>query len=227
MAIEIERKFSLKDENILKSAIGLKKIKQSYFSDDSVYFPEILLKKDGSGNNYHVIKMGLENSLNGKEYKIPNEDGVEISNGGFKKECRIRTVTNESGDRESFLTIKSKKVRDEFGRKEFEYKIPNIDADEFSKFGSSYILKDRYIIPYKENNLLNWEVDVFKDANVGLIIAEIELPYESYNLKAPDWLGDEVTNDDRYNSNKNLSLNNKEKEVKQNKAFVFNKIKNK
>jgi adenylate cyclase len=43
-----------------------------------------------------------------------------------------------------------------------------------------------------------YEVDVFLGENEGLIIAEIELASEDEAFEKPDWLGLEVTGDERY-----------------------------
>jgi adenylate cyclase len=43
-----------------------------------------------------------------------------------------------------------------------------------------------------------FEVDVFKGANKGLILAEIELTSEEEDFEKPDWLGVEVSSDARY-----------------------------
>ena len=43
-----------------------------------------------------------------------------------------------------------------------------------------------------------FEVDVFQGENEGLIIAEIELNSESETFEKPNWLGEEVTTDERY-----------------------------
>jgi adenylate cyclase len=43
-----------------------------------------------------------------------------------------------------------------------------------------------------------YEVDVFSGENEGLIMAEIELLREDENFEKPNWLGQEVTNDERY-----------------------------
>ena len=43
-----------------------------------------------------------------------------------------------------------------------------------------------------------FEVDVFYGDNEGLIVAELELASESEKFEKPDWLGEEVTGDDRY-----------------------------
>jgi CYTH domain-containing protein len=49
-------------------------------------------------------------------------------------------------------------------------------------------------------------VDVFHDANDGLIVAEIELESEDEKYELPDWVLQEVTDDARY-YNSNLTLN--------------------
>ena len=93
-------------------------------------------------------------------------------------------------------------------RKEFEYEIPCDDTRELFNMGESYIEKERYVVPYQNNPDLKWEIDVFTDKNTGLIIVEIEIPTVDFDLKFPEWLGEEITHDKRYNSNKTLSLNN-------------------
>ena len=51
-----------------------------------------------------------------------------------------------------------------------------------------------------------FEVDEFFGDNEGLIVAEIELKSEDETFEKPHWLGEEVTNDNRY-YNAALSLN--------------------
>jgi CYTH domain-containing protein len=46
------------------------------------------------------------------------------------------------------------------------------------------------------------ELDVFKGAHKGLIIAELELEDENTEINLPDWIEKEVSDDPRYyNSN--------------------------
>jgi len=45
---------------------------------------------------------------------------------------------------------------------------------------------------------LTWEVDEFFGENQGLVIAEVELESERQPIPWPSWVGDEVTDDDRY-----------------------------
>jgi CYTH domain-containing protein len=55
--------------------------------------------------------------------------------------------------------------------------------------------KIRYNVIF-ENHL--FEVDVFQGENEGLIVAEIELQSENETFSKPNWLGNEVTSDERY-----------------------------
>jgi adenylate cyclase len=52
---------------------------------------------------------------------------------------------------------------------------------------------------------LIWEIDVFKGANHGLVVAEIELPHEHHAFAKPDWLDREITSNSRY-SNTSLAI---------------------
>ena len=51
-----------------------------------------------------------------------------------------------------------------------------------------------------------WEIDVFYGKNDGLVIAEIELKDENEDIKIPDWITREISNEDKY-LNFNLSIN--------------------
>ena len=106
-----------------------------------------------------------------------------------------------AGD-QGFLTIKG--GAEGISRLEYEYKIPKADAEEMlDKFQPEGTEKIRYRIP--EGNGAVWEVDEFLGANKGLIVAEIELNTEDQEYLRPEWLGIEVTSDERY-ANSNLAL---------------------
>lgn len=69
------------------------------------------------------------------------------------------------------------------------------------------ITKDRQLIP-AEFDHLDWEIDFFLGANAPLVMVEIEMPSKKYPLDKrprPDWVGQEVTGDDRF-KNKNLAV---------------------
>jgi adenylate cyclase len=107
------------------------------------------------------------------------------------KTIRVR-ATNDKG----FITIKGKSSADGLSRSEFEYEIPKQEALELlSKFTEKTIEKNRYEIEFGGNV---WEVDVFEGANVGLIVAEIELQSAEQYFTKPDWVRAEVTSDFRY-----------------------------
>ncbi len=57
------------------------------------------------------------------------------------------------------------------------------------------IEKTRYRITLGD---LVWEVDEFHGENQGLIMAEVELSSEDQAIALPDWIGLEVSQDDRY-----------------------------
>lgn len=67
------------------------------------------------------------------------------------------------------------------------------------------IYKDRYLFVDGGHTI---EVDVYKDNNAGLVVAEVEFPLElaAFNFKAPSWFGREIT-DERQYANSTLSFN--------------------
>jgi adenylate cyclase len=82
-------------------------------------------------------------------------------------------------------------------RREYEYPIPLHDAQELldELCEGPIIEKVRYHVPHAGHT---WEVDVFGGANEGLVVAELELEHEEEPFERPDWLGEEVSHDQRY-----------------------------
>lgn len=106
-----------------------------------------------------------------------------------EKTIRVR-VLGEKG----YLTIKGK--TENLTRTEFEYEIPQPEAEEMiAKFGKHVLIKTRYFIQVGAHT---WEVDVFDGDNVGLIVAEVELSSENESFEVPNWIGEEVSLDERY-----------------------------
>jgi adenylate cyclase len=94
----------------------------------------------------------------------------------------------------AFLTIKGKSMG--ISRSEFEYEIPISEAIELlEQFSISELRKVRYKVKH-DNHL--WEVDEFEGKHKGLILAEIELKDEAESFSIPDWVGQEVSGDERY-----------------------------
>jgi adenylate cyclase len=106
-----------------------------------------------------------------------------------KKTIRVR-LTETKG----FLTIKGLSVG--ATRPEYEYEIPVDEAHELlDNFTVSELSKIRYKIHFHGKL---WEVDAFLGANTGLLVAEIELTSEDEPFDLPDWVGVEVTGDEKY-----------------------------
>ena len=113
------------------------------------------------------------------------------------KVIRVR----EKGD-DYFLTIKGNNIG--ISRLEYDFPISKEDAKEliFHFCKTTLIEKTRHYIEHKGHT---WEVDEFHGKNNGLIVAEIELESEGEKFEIPDWVGEEVTQDDRY-YNMNLAI---------------------
>ena len=108
---------------------------------------------------------------------------------------RVRII-----DDKSFITYKHKKSK--INRYEFEYSIPNEDAEKLIQLSNDHIIhKDRYYEPMGKHT---WEIDVFYGENKGLIIPEIEHNYEREQIELPDWIDREISEEKKY-FNFNLS----------------------
>lgn len=114
---------------------------------------------------------------------------------GYLNDDPERTVRIRTAGEKAYLTVKGKTIG--ISRIEYEYEIPVEDAEIMLKSLCLHPLieKYRYTVPQGE---LNWEIDEFLGENEGLIIAEIELPDESYSFELPDWVGKEVSGDPNY-----------------------------
>lgn len=123
----------------------------------------------------HIIKQGYLQS------------GLEASQ---KSSVRIR-ISNKQAN----INIKS--VQLTMMRQEYEYEIPLHDAEEMlnTLCGDAIIEKTRYYVPYAAHL---WEIDVFEGNNAGLEVAEVELISLSEKVEIPGWIGEEVSDDERY-----------------------------
>ncbi len=79
-----------------------------------------------------------------------------------------------------------------------------IDADRFERLWAMtdgrQVTKTRYFVPLDDG--LTAEIDLYDGELEGLVTAEIEFPDEETALayRAPEWLGEDVTGDVRYNN---------------------------
>jgi adenylate cyclase len=107
-----------------------------------------------------------------------------------------RTVRVRIADENAFLTIKGKGNETGMTRFEWEKEIPADEAKSLLLLCEAGVIeKTRFEIPVGTHL---YEVDVFSGENEGLVIAEIELEDENEAFEKPDWLAEEVTNDERY-----------------------------
>ncbi len=113
-----------------------------------------------------------------------------------KATVRVRVVNGTK----AVLTLKGQV--EGITRPEFEYAIPLDDArDLLVMAGPNIVEKRRHLVPHHG---LVWEVDEFLGRHAGLVVAEVELSSEDQAVVLPDWVGAEVTQDDRY-TNASLS----------------------
>jgi CYTH domain-containing protein len=109
-----------------------------------------------------------------------------------KPTVRVRLIEGTSGARSGRLTIKGSGL---VSRPEFEYEVPESDAEELLRLCARSLRKQRH-------RLGRWEIDRFEgiEAPDGgpLWLAEIELASEEEPFERPAWLGPEVTYDPRY-----------------------------
>ena len=149
MALEIERRFLIKNDN----------------------WKEFITKK------IYIEQGYLSNSLDGWI-------------------MRVRLTSKNS-------KIALKKHIKGFTNFEFEYSIPQSDAETIMSNLSNKIKKDRYFLEIEKKS---WIIDCFKENNYPLEIAEIELSSEEEDLSLPSFISKEITELNHY-SNFNLANN--------------------
>ena len=116
---------------------------------------------------------------------------------GYLSSVPERSVRVRIMDKQAFITIKGESDKNGMKRFEWEKEIAIDEAESLLKYCEPGLIeKTRFIIPEKSG--LFFEVDEFSGINNGLVIAEIEIPSEDYQISMPDWLGKEVTGDVRY-----------------------------
>ena len=128
-----------------------------------------------------------------------NEISQGYLNSNPERTVRVR-IKGESG----FITIKGKGNETGTTRFEWETEIPLSEAKPLLALCEKGVIeKMRYEVKIGKHT---FEVDEFYGDNQGLIVAEIELKSEDETFEKPHWLGEEVTNNNRY-YNAALSLN--------------------
>jgi CYTH domain-containing protein len=112
---------------------------------------------------------------------------------GYLSKGDVTVRVRRAGPR-AFLTIKGS--GNEIVRPEFEYEIPVEEAEAMIKLCRRPLIeKTRYEVLHEG---VVWEVDEFEGENAGLVLAEVELEHPDQLLALPEWVGAEVTSDQRY-----------------------------
>ncbi len=127
------------------------------------------------------------------DYRLMASKSVNIKQGylSTRKEStvRIRVKNNRA-----YITIKG--INTGATRCEWEYFIPYDDAIEMIALSQGVVIdKIRYIVEYEG---FIWEIDEFKGAHEGLVVAEIELKDEKETFPIPPFIGEEVTGNVAY-----------------------------
>ena len=137
-----------------------------------------------------------------RKFLVTNQDFITQSNASFRivqgylNSNPERTVRVRIKGDKGFITIKGKGNESGLTRFEWEKEISVSDAEALLQLcEKGAIDKTRYNVQF-ENHL--FEVDVFFGENEGLIVAEIELQSENETFSKPDWLGEEVTSEEKY-----------------------------
>ncbi len=126
-------------------------------------------------------------------YTVLGDDGSEV---------RVRLVRH--GDRERYFY--TEKSGGTLSRTEHELEITKKEYKSLSaKAISKFVKKARYYIPLYGDTLVA-ELDLYHGGLAGLVTVEVEFDSieDSNAFTAPDWFGEEITEDKRY-KNKNLA----------------------
>ncbi|VXB28332.1 Inorganic triphosphatase [Flavobacterium sp. 9AF] len=115
---------------------------------------------------------------------------------GYLSSVPERTVRVRIKGQNGYLTIKGKSTNSGMTRMEWEKEISVEEAEQLLTLCEKGMIdKTRYEVIV---GVHVFEVDIFSGENQGLVLAEIELLREDETFEYPDWLGEEVTTDERY-----------------------------
>lgn len=131
-------------------------------------------------------------------YKQLATHAIHIKQGylSLSPTCTIRV---RLWDDKGYLTVKSKNAHGSIAHFEWEKELTLDEATPlFALCVSNIIEKTRWIVPIANEEDLFCEVDEFMGVNKGLVLAEVELKTPEQSFAKPSFLGEEVTNDERY-----------------------------
>lgn len=108
------------------------------------------------------------------------------------------TVRIRLRDDEAFLTIKGKSKDGGLSRYEFEKQISRDEAEHLLQLCRGGLIdKHRYLVKSPDGRH-TFEIDEFHGQNDGLVMAEVELSAADESFEKPDFIGREVTGDQRF-----------------------------
>lgn len=140
--------------------------------------------------------------ISGDGWRSNVQSSSRLQQGYLSTSAKATVRVRIYDDREAVLTLKGKP--EGIARAEFEYAIPLEDARELMEMARPNVIeKRRYKVPFEDHI---WEVDVFEGHHAGLILAEVEMASTDEHVHLPEWIGREVSDDDRY-ANASLSRN--------------------
>lgn len=115
---------------------------------------------------------------------------------GFLSSVPQRIVRVRLAGNKGFLTIKGQSKMGGLTRYEWEKEIGEDEARELlSLCEPELIEKTRHEVKVGSHV---FEVDEFFGANMGLVVAELELTSECEEFEKPSWIGDEVSGIEKY-----------------------------
>ena len=129
------------------------------------------------------------------DYKSFARKSLRITQ-GYISSIPERTVRVRIMGDKGFITIKGVASDGGVSRFEWEKEIPVSEAQDLLQICEPGVIdKTRYLVEVGNHT---YEVDEFYGDNDGLVVAEIELAAEDEAFVKPEWLGEEITGDNRY-----------------------------
>lgn len=134
--------------------------------------------------------------------RIEKYEKKEIEQGYL---CIKPTVRIRKNDDKYTLNYKwkNKNIVEQKAIQNIEYEMPLTKGNYehlYTKIDNHMIIKTRYKIPINEKLIA--EVDIFHGNLEGLVFAEVEFPdvESSENFIKPEWLGEDISFDKRYDN---------------------------